>query len=188
MELKKDYSWHDEAHEINKVAIDKEDHEIGVTTGCVGSGKTFVGFDTLKQFIENHPNDKTFQFFVGPRISLVQQQLADAKRYFAGEFTDANPKKFNVKCVEYDCQSDDEVSKGWPTRDEEFIGGIQHVIYFICDKSLWGDEETERKWNAILDNNEQFGRLNGCIVYDEGHNYDNHQENIFGGIVYAENN
>lgn len=171
------YKWQEEAHEnVTEPIVEREDHEIGVIPANVGSGKTYVGYDALATYIEKHIAEKTFQLFVCPRIRLVDQQLRDAKKYFAN-------KNLSVAIEKYDCESDGSISKDWPKKDSEFITGAQHVIYFVCDKSLWGEPLIEEKWNAILDNNEQFGRLNGGIIYDEAHNYDNHQENIFGEVI-----
>ncbi len=45
---------------------------------CVGSGKTFVPFEAIVNFIKSHKKEKTFHTFVCPRIRLCKQQAKEA--------------------------------------------------------------------------------------------------------------
>lgn len=172
-------SWQEAAFNTINQAIADSNHSLIVVNACVGTGKTIVGIEAMYQFIIKHENGITFQLFVCPRIHLCNQQAKAISDYF--ENTEL-ANKVIVKQVH--CMSGD-VCKSNVT-----IAG-KHVIYVICDESLWGIEKHSPNPNIRfvrwINHFKQWiadGRLFGAIVYDESHNYNNHQKEMFNKIYH----
>ena len=172
-------SWQEAAFNTINQAIADSNHSLIVVNACVGTGKTIVGIEAMYQFIIKHENGITFQLFVCPRIHLCNQQAKAISDYFKNtELAD----KVIVKQVH--CMSGD-VCKSNVT-----IAG-KHVIYVICDESLWGIEKHSPNPNIRfvrwVNHFKQWisdGRLFGTVVYDESHNYNNHQKEMFNKIYH----
>lgn len=189
-----------ELRDWQKKAVDtiaealKSPHSKVAINACVGSGKTFVPFEAIVQFINNHKNDKTFHVFVCPRIRLCKQQAKEAEDLF-------NARGVNVTVKIWNSDDTDPKSIGSKiVKDNEpfWDSKAKHILCIICDESLWGiqkkkdnhgkDKSYSRydRFEAMLNNNITYNRINGIIAYDEAHNYTQKQKYMFGKELYKE--
>ena len=146
---------------------------------CVSSGKTLLATAGIAENIKN--NVKTCQVFVCPRLNLCKQQAEEIYDYLAEEHLLAsvvlyNSAKYDGKRNIHEC-SNREVS------EDEFFTGHSHVVIVACDDSIWGGKGSEffaRKgtFEKILKNNEEYGRVNAAIIYDEAHNYESKMDTV----------
>lgn len=150
---------------------------------CIGSGKTAVCAYAFGKFIQEHKDEKTVQMFVSPRIRLCKQQIDEIKKELSWLGLIDNK---DYKVIRVDCESKDSYDK--TKRNLDYAQ--RHVIFVICDESLWGKDEMHNtsRFNSIWipnfknwrdEQNYQFG----CCVFDEAHNYQKKQEKIFGRIL-----
>ena len=159
-------------------------HSLVAVNACVGSGKTFVPFEAIVNFIKKHKNEKTFHTFVCPRIKLCKQQKREAEKLFAD-------RGLNVSVKIWNSDSDD-VGQRYVDGNEFWDSTAKHIVCVICDESLWGisvskntDGSQEEKFRyerfvKMLKNNVKYNRINGIIAYDEAHNYKTKQKFMFG--------
>lgn len=159
-------------------------HSLVAVNACVGSGKTFVPFEAIVNFINNHKDDKTFHTFVCPRIKLCKQQAKEAEKLF-------KDRGLNVAVKIWNSDSDD-VGQRYVNRNEFWDSTDKHILCVICDESLWGisvlkntdgskkEKSRYERFVQMLKNNETYKRINGIIAYDESHNYKTKQTFMFG--------
>lgn len=172
-------SWQEAAFNTINQAIIDDNHALITVNACVGTGKTIVGIEAMYKFILNHKNDTTFNLFICPRIHLCTQQAKAISEYFENtELADS------VIVKQVHCMSDD------VCKSNAAIAG-QHVIYVICDESLWGIEKRSPNPNIRfvrwVNHFKQWisdSRIFGAVVYDESHNYNNHQKEMFNKIYH----
>ena len=172
-------SWQEAAFNTINQAIIDDNHALITVNACVGTGKTIVGIEAMYKFILNHKNDTTFNLFICPRIHLCTQQAKAISEYFENtELADS------VIVKQVHCMSDD------VCKSNAAIAG-QHVIYVICDESLWGIEKHSPnpnirfvRWINHFKRWISNGRIFGAVVYDESHNYNNHQKEMFNKIYH----
>lgn len=172
-------SWQKTAFNVIDQAIADNNHVLIAVNACVGTGKTIVGIETIYKSILSHKNDATFNLFVCPRIHLCTQQAKAISEYFENtELADS------VIVKQVHCMSDD------VCKSNVAIAG-QHVIYVICDESLWGIEKRSPNPNIRfvrwVNHFKQWisdSRIFGAVVYDESHNYNNHQKEMFNKIYH----
>ncbi len=159
-------------------------HSLVAVNACVGSGKTFVPFEAIVNFINNHKDDKTFHTFVCPRIKLCKQQAKEAEKLF-------KDRGLNVAVKIWNSDSDD-VGQRYVNGNEFWDSTDKHILCVICDESLWGisvlkntdgskkEKSRYERFVQMLKNNETYKRINGIIAYDEAHNYKTKQTFMFG--------
>ena len=140
---------------------------------CVSSGKTLLATMGIAENIKN--NIKTCQVFICPRLSLCKQQAEEIYDYLAENHLLASVELYNS--AKYDGKRNIHVCSDRNVGDEEFFTSNSHVVIVACDESIWGGKDAEffaRKntFEKILKNNEEYGRLNVAIIYDEAHNYE----------------
>ena len=187
--------WQKDAKESLREIISKTDkstdEELVAVNACVGSGKTNVAFEAFIDYLDIHKPEKSIQMFVCPRINLCKQQAADFKRDYEEERA-----KYNITVSEWHCESPD-----FKDRDIDTIwasANAKHYVIFIVDESIWGTEEVQTKnnikfnksrfddFNKKLDKAAELGFQFGVIAYDEAHNYQSNQEEMFGENKYLE--
>lgn len=175
-------AWQEaEKKEFGKVLSTNPEKTWVSVDACVGSGKTFIPFYQIKDFINQHKNEKTFHFFVTPRIKLNRQQLDEFKAFCKRE-------KLDVGFKRWDCKA--EGTEAIHDKDILFSDNAhKHYLVFIVDKSLWGTEEIIGKNNektkvsrlpkvmAALKDAERRKFIGGVIAFDECHNYQSHAWN-----------
>lgn len=159
-------------------------HSLVAVNACVGSGKTFVPFEAIVNFINNHKDNKTFHTFVCPRIKLCKQQAKEAEKLF-------KDRGLNVAVKIWNSDSDD-VGQRYVNGNEFWDSTDKHILCVICDESLWGisvlkntdgskkEKSRYERFVQMLKNNETYKRINGIIAYDEAHNYKTKQTFMFG--------
>lgn len=159
-------------------------HSLVAVNASVGSGKTFVPFEAIVNFIKQHKNEKTFHTFVCPRIKLCKQQKREAEKLF-------EDRELKVSVKIWNSDSDD-VGQRYVNGNEFWDSTTKHIVCVICDESLWGvsvskntDGSQEEKFRyerfvKMLQNNVKYNRINGIIAYDEAHNYKTKQKFMFG--------
>lgn len=159
-------------------------HSLVAVNACVGSGKTFVPFEAVVNFIKQHKNEKTFHAFVCPRIKLCKQQAKEAEKLF-------KDRALKVSVMIWNSDSDD-VGQRYVNEDEFWDSTDKHILCIICDESLWGIQKIKDttgrekvlsrydRFESMLYNNIKYKRINGIIAYDEAHNYEKKQKFMFG--------
>lgn len=159
-------------------------HSLVAVNACVGSGKTFVPFEAIVNFIKQHKNEKTFHTFVCPRIKLCTQQAKEAEKLFEDRGLKVSVKTWN--------SDSDDVGQRYVNGDEFWDSKDKNILCVICDESLWGNsvlkntdgskKEKSRfeRFVQMLQNNVKYKRINGIIAYDEAHNYEKKQKFMFG--------
>lgn len=179
--------WQENAVETINQAL-QTPHSLVAVNACVGSGKTFVPFEAIVNFINNHKDDKTFHTFVCPRIKLCKQQKREAEKLF-------EDRGLNVAVKIWNSDSDD-VGQRYVDDNPFWVTDDKHIVCIICDESLWGisvskntDGSQEEKiryerFVKMLQNNVKYKRINGIIAYDEAHNYKTKQTFMFGKKKY----
>nr|DAL61259.1 MAG TPA_asm: ATP-dependent DNA helicase [Caudoviricetes sp.] len=183
VETEADYTWQGEA-------LDKIFAGSGVMSldAGVGTGKTRIAFESFRHHIDLHRGGQTCDVFVAPSIRLTKQQYNDCKKFF----DDCNKKLIgdhqkplytDIKCVEVNCETED-TSFSWNIPESGPMCNLgNHVIYFVCWASFKLDPVKELYWEKLFKNNEEYGRHNGYIFYDEAHIYDGNKDSrelIFG--------
>ena len=168
----------------------KTPHSLVAVNACVGSGKTFVPFEAIVNFILTHKKEKTFHTFVCPRIKLCKQQAKEAEKLFKDRGLNVAVKIWNSDSEDVG-QRNVKNSEFWDSTD-------QHILCIICDESLWGISTFKNtkgsedviyrfdRFTNMLKNNEKYSRINGIIAYDEAHNYTKKQKEMFGEKKHLE--
>jgi len=168
----------------------KTPNSLVAVNACVGSGKTFVPFEAIVNFILAHKKEKTFHTFVCPRIKLCKQQAKEAEKLF-------QDRGLNVSVKIWNSDSED-VGQRYVTNNEFWDSKDKHILCVICDESLWGttDKKTVEgkietkcrfeRFTQMLNNNIKYSRINGIIAYDEAHNYQSKQKFMFGEKKHLE--
>lgn len=181
--------WQEIAVETIAEAL-KTPHSLVAVNACVGSGKTFVPFEAIVNFILEHQDDKTFHTFVCPRIKLCKQQAKEAERLF-------KDRGLNVSVKIWNSDSDD-VGQKYVKNGKFWASDDKHILCVICDESLWGTTDIKNEFGEIetkyryerftqmLNSNIENGRINGIIAYDEAHNYTQKQKYMFGKSKHLE--
>lgn len=167
------------------------DEKLVAVNACVGSGKTNVAFEAFIDYLDIHKPENSIQMFVCPRINLCKQQAADFEKDYEKERV-----KYNITVAEWHCES-----KNFKDRDIDTIwasANAKNYVIFIVDESIWGTEEVQTKnnikfnrsrfddFNKKLDKAAELGFQFGVIAYDEAHNYQANQEEMFGENKYLE--
>ena len=159
-------------------------HSLVAVNACVGSGKTFVPFEAIVNFIKQHKNEKTFHTFVCPRIKLCKQQAKEAEKLFEDRGLKVSVKIWN--------SDSDDVGQRYVNGNEFWDSTNKHILCVICDESLWGisvlkntdgskkEKSRFERFIQMLQNNVKYKRINGIIAYDEAHNYEKKQKFMFG--------
>lgn len=159
-------------------------HSLVAVNASVGSGKTFVPFEAIVNFIKQHPNEKTFHVFVCPRIKLCKQQAKEAEKLF-------EDRELKVSVKIWNSDSDD-VGQRYVNGNEFWDSKDKNILCVICDESLWGisvlkntdgskkEKSRFERFVQMLQNNVKYKRINGIIAYDEAHNYEKKQKFMFG--------
>ena len=159
-------------------------HSLVAVNACVGSGKTFVPFEAIVNFIKQHKNEKTFHVFVCPRIKLCKQQAKEAEKLCADRGLKVSIKIWN--------SDSDDVGQRYVNGNEFWDSTDKHILCVICDESLWGisvlkntdgskkEKSRFERFVQMLQNNVKYKRINGIIAYDEAHNYEKKQKFMFG--------
>ena len=159
-------------------------HSLVAVNACVGSGKTFVPFEAIVNFIKQHKNEKTFHTFVCPRIKLCKQQAKEAEKLFEDRGLKVSVKIWN--------SDSDDVGQRYVNGNEFWDSTNKHILCVICDESLWGisvlkntdgskkEKSRFERFVQMLQNNVKYKRINGIIAYDEAHNYEKKQKFMFG--------
>lgn len=138
----------------------------------VGSGKTSVASLAIKNEILKayEMRRSSVHFFVAPRIRLCAQQHNDI---LDDLLNDDDLKNINIRSERVDCTSN---TFNKYLNDYE-IEENTHVIFVICDESLWGSDTNNIKnrfgwWINWFDHHRKaFEYYFGAIIYDEAHNY-----------------
>ena len=105
-------------------------HSLVAVNACVGSGKTFVPFEAIVNFIKQHKNEKTFHTFVCPRIKLCTQQAKEAEKLFEDRGLKVSVKIWN--------SDSDDVGQRYVNGNEFWDSKDKNILCVICDESLWG--------------------------------------------------
>lgn len=163
-------SWQQQAiTEYTKVLRGGSNKVWSFVDASVGSGKTFLPFYQIQEYIVNHPTEKTFHFFVTPRIKLNKQQIAEFNN-----FCNIN-NITNIYSARWDSGDGEGVLKD---KDELcYDANYNHFIYFIVDESLWGMQGDIKRLNCILSRIKEVeskGFVGGILAFDECHNYITH--------------
>ncbi len=172
VETEADYTWQSEA-------LDKIFAKSGVISldAGVGTGKTRIAFESFRHHIDLHRGGQTCDVFVAPSIRLTKQQYNDCVEFFK------NNHYPDITCAEVNCKAGD-TNFSWNIPESGPICNLgNHVIYFICWASFKLDPAKELYWKKLFKNNEEYGRHNGYIFYDEAHIYDGNRDSrelIFG--------
>lgn len=187
----KPYKWQEESFTKSIKRCNSNasvEHQVIPVNASVGSGKTTLAAWTIAEFIKEHESSKTIQVFITPRIKLCKQQCDgianDILRLgypyeFAKFGSEKNPLS-EYKIYQVDCEHTD-----WD-RSNTFIDA-KHVIFIICDASLWGtcEYDKEKRWNAWVKRFRTWteeGFELGNVIFDEAHNFKNDDklDKIFG--------
>lgn len=187
--------WQKDAKECFREIITKmsksEDEKLVAVNACVGSGKTTVAFEAFIDYLDIHKPEKSIQMFVCPRINLCNQQAADFKKEYEEEIA-----KYNITIAQWNCESKDFTDRDIDTMWSS--ANAKNYVIFIVDESIWGTEEVQTKdnikfnrsrfdeFNKKLDKAAELGFQFGVITYDEAHNYQANQEEMFGEAKYLE--
>lgn len=175
--------WQKKAVKTITTAL-KTPNSLVAVNACVGSGKTFVPFEAIVNFIKKHKNEKTFHTFVCPRIKLCKQQAKEAEKLF-------KDRGLNVTVKIWNSDSDD-VGQRYVDNKPFWATDDKHIVCIICDESLWGisvskntdgsqvEKSRYDRFVKMLQNNVKYNRINGIIAYDEAHNYKTKQKFMFG--------
>lgn len=183
IETEADYTWQIEA--LDKIFA--KDGVISLDAG-VGTGKTRIAFESFRHHIDLHRKGKTCDVFVAPSIKLVKQQCKDCEAFFEDlnkklAENHQKPQYLDISYVEVDCESKN-TNFSWNIPEKGPICNLgNHVIYFVCWASFKLDPVKELCWEKLFKNNEEYGRHNGYIFYDEAHIYDGNRDSrelIFG--------
>lgn len=183
--MNKDRKWQEDANKIIDVCNNsKEKGNVIPVNACVGSGKTNIACYAFGSFIAKHREGKTIQMFITPRIRLCEQQAESIVCYVESRFGLKHHVDFDV--IPRDCEH-----PGFDYKNPSL--GARHVVFVVCDKSLWGDsdedkEESSKRWNAwakCFKAWESEGRKFGTVALDEAHNFakDRLQKLIFGEVL-----
>lgn len=167
-------------------------HEVIPVNASVGSGKTLLAAWAIADFIQKHEDEQTIQVFVTPRIKLCSQQSKEIAEQiddlgYSYKFIEHGEGESDFQIYPVDC-----TKHSWD-RANSYLEA-QHVIFIICDASLWGtcEHDKEKRWNAWMKRFQTWkneGFIFGNVIFDEAHNFKNNDkvEKIFGQTVFTRN-
>lgn len=128
-------------------------------TCCMPLGKTLLATAGIAENIKN--NVKTCQVFVCPRLLHKQraEEIYDnlAENHLLASVVLYDSTKYEGKRNIHEC-SNHEVT------EDEFFTGRSHVVIIADHVSIQSGKDIFEK---ILKNNEDYGRKNAAIIYDE---------------------
>lgn len=188
-------TWQKKSFEVIDRCISSDKNEIIPVNACVGSGKTNVAYEGYVRFIKAHKDERTFQMFVAPSINLNKQQAVGLREYLIASGLDKN--EVDVFRNDCKCEGDKDMAalniKKLSVNDR-FLASAKHVIVVVCDESLWGFDKDSNgnesfpkfnNWISMFDWLQNQGFVFGTNAFDEAHNYQNKQMEMFGNEFYG---
>lgn len=158
--------------ELTAATVARRNPVIAPVNACVGSGKTAVACYAFGKYILENRNAKTIQMFVTPRIKLCDQQNMEIRKFLADEFSFIDGNDYTI--IPVDC-----TKHCWSKNNDRLVAN--HVVFIICDKSLWGSSEGLDQaarlhgWMHRFKAYGEQGYTFGWDVLDESHNYEKNE-------------
>ena len=192
-------NWMNSLHDWQKEGFTKVlkkcnrsvEHNPIPVNASVGSGKTFFASLAYADFIDLHRDEKTIQFFVTPRIKLCAQQSNEIieKIQQCEPFAYQKFENFPGNGLPFQIIPVDSTHPEWNRHNDNLT--TQHVIFIICDASLWGEDKSNPgiRWNRWMNRIKKWkadGYVFGNIIFDEAHNFKNDDkvEKMFGTKLF----